>query len=77
MSLIDHVQVITEGHALFVEQLFTLWEESDVTNSTPTVDGQIGWNTTRGKDLSTVAALTLGGVLDERVRRMEADCARC
>ena len=70
-ELINHVQAITEGHALFVERLFSLWEESGVTSPMPTVDGQVVWDVALHANLSTVADLTLSEVLDERLRQME------
>jgi tetratricopeptide (TPR) repeat protein len=68
---IAHVQELTGGHALFVSQLFSLWEETGVIASAPAPDGQPVWGLERDVGISPAIPPTLSEVLKERIRLIE------
>lgn len=71
-ELIQRLQVQTEGHALFVNQLFSLWEDTGVIAAVAGPDGSPTWKLMRDSDVSTIAIPpAIGAVLDERISLME------
>jgi adenylate cyclase len=71
--LIEEVQTETEGHALFVSQLFTLWEETGVITSAPSPDGRPVWGLARAAEALPKIPSSMSSVLEERLRLMEAE----
>lgn len=65
------VQRQTGGHALFVSQLFSLWQENDVIISTPDPKGQPVWRLKPGIQVSATIPRTLSEVLNKRMRLMK------
>jgi len=70
-ELVGYAQKITEGHALFVSQVFSLWEDTGVIVSEPNSDGQTVWKMAKTPDEYSAIPKTLSEVLEERIRLME------
>jgi predicted ATPase len=70
-DFIAHVQELTGGHALFVSQLFSLWEETGVIASAPAPDGQPVWGLERDVEAYLAIPPTVSEVLKERIRLIE------
>jgi|GEM_PF-6002388 len=70
-ELVGYAQKITEGHALFVSQVFSLWEDTGVIVSEPNSDGQTFWKMAKTPDEYSAIPKTLSEVLEERIRLME------
>ena len=68
-ELLERVQIQTEGHALYVSQLFSLWEETKVIEPVATSEGQTIWKLTHDTDIKIPEEVGL--VLDERIKQME------
>jgi len=70
-ELVGYAQKITEGHALFVSQVFSLWEDTGVIVSETNSDGQPVWKMAKTPDEYSAIPKTLSEVLEERIRLME------
>ncbi len=69
-DLIKLVQKLTGGHALFVSQVFSLWEENKTITFSPTSNGLFQWSFADHADTSLVIPQTLSEVLAERIRSL-------
>lgn len=72
-DLIRRVQELTEGYALFVNQVFSLLEDTGVIKPTLTSNGRLKWGIVEGADIKLSIRPTLDEVLEERLRLMEDD----
>lgn len=70
-DLLEQIQKLTGGHALFVSQLFSLWEDAKVIDSTPDPHGQPVWGLEQKIDAYLKIPNEIGQVLDGRIRLME------
>ncbi len=69
-DLLQHVQTETEGYALFVSQLLSLWEETGVVTSTPTPDGRRVWGLAKDADPRPKIPASVGKVLEVRLAKL-------
>jgi predicted ATPase len=69
-DLINRVQELTGGHALFASQVFSLWEDKGTIAASPTFNGLSEWRVVDNADVKFVIPQTLGEVLAERIRSM-------
>lgn len=73
-AVISHIQELSDGHALFVDELFSLWQETSVVVYTPTPDkGQAVWALSQEAEVFYTIPQTVSEVLAERLRLMEDD----
>lgn len=72
-EFIDSIQQATDGHALFVSQFFSLWEETKIIMATPDPQGQPVWGVTDSPDFSAAIPQTISAVLAERIRLMRTE----
>lgn len=71
--VIQEVQEKTGGHALFVSELFSLWQQKGTVKETKEDSGCLIWKLSTEGDLSWVIPPTLGEVLAERWCRIEEE----
>jgi tetratricopeptide (TPR) repeat protein len=72
-DLSAYVRSMTEGHALFLSQLFSLWEETHIITPVPDPKGQPIWGLVQNINTEETITQTLGEVLEERARLMQAE----
>jgi predicted ATPase len=70
-DFIANIQEQTEGHPLFVSQLFSLWQETGMITPASTSDGRPMWGLARNAEVHPAIPQTVGVVLEERIRLME------
>ena len=70
-DLIERIQTATEGHPLFIDQLFDLWESTGVICASPGSDHQPIWRVACGGDAQINIPPALTEVLGQRIRIME------
>lgn len=71
-ELVERIQAATEGHPLFVDQLFDLWESTGVICSSPSsADQQPVWQVAYGAEVAINIPPALSEVLGLRLHIME------
>lgn len=65
-DFVVRVQKLTDGHAQFVSELFSMWEKEEVITLTPSPDGQSMWEITRDPNFPKVPT-SLKPLLDLRI----------
>jgi tetratricopeptide (TPR) repeat protein len=70
-EFIGRIQTATEGHPLFIDQLFDLWESTGVICSSPGSDYQPIWSVACREDVQINIPPALTEVLGQRIRIME------
>ncbi len=70
-DFIERIQTATEGHPLFIDQLFDLWESTGVICSSPGSDHQPFWCIACSGDVRIDIPPALTKVLGQRIRIME------
>jgi len=71
IELTEYAQNFTEGHALFVSQMFSLWEDTFVIVPEHNPEGQTVWNVAKNVQEYSAIPQSLSEVLEERIRLME------
>jgi len=56
---------VTDGHALFISQLFELWEKTDVIISAPNSNGQLEWRLAENTNASIAIPKKIDKVLQQ------------
>lgn len=70
-DFIKRLQTATEGHPLFLDQLFDLWESTGIICSSPGPDHQPIWSVACGQNVQIDIPPALTEVLGQRIRLME------
>lgn len=70
-ATIKRIQTATEGHPLFIDQLFDLWEGTGIICSSPGSEQQPVWSVACGEDVQIDIPPALTEVLGQRIRIME------
>jgi tetratricopeptide (TPR) repeat protein len=69
-DLLGRVEAQTGGHALFVSQVFSLWEEKRTIAAAPTARGWAEWRVVDDASTDLAVPQKLGEILAERIRSM-------
>lgn len=69
-NLAERIGQATDGHALFVSQLFALWEENGLVSPQPGSEDRPVWQFDPKADVQIELPQTMSEVLDERIRQM-------
>jgi tetratricopeptide (TPR) repeat protein len=70
-DFIERIQKATEGHPLFIDQLFDLWESTGVLCSSPGPDHRPFWSVACGENVQIDIPPALTEVLGQRIRILE------
>jgi tetratricopeptide (TPR) repeat protein len=73
LGLIERIRQQTEGHPLFVSQLFSWWEAQGMVVASVGLDGQPVWGLARAAEPFPTIPPTMDQVLEERIRSMQDD----
>jgi predicted ATPase len=72
-TFLERVKEQTDGHALYINELFTLWEENGTLIPTTTAEGKRHWSLAKNGEVVITIPQSISEVVEQRLRPIEKE----